>query len=347
MIDVFCMLIAIHNIYELLLYIIFWILRVARDKMSMSAAEGEKEGDQIGDAVANFNSNGPTMEADADDVNSSIAALSSTTTAVKSNNRAANYTATEHLNVYIPTIEKNEVLKPASSDSCFVTIARATKRDPEVCASHWNQILSYVKIARSKLAEESVTHPPILRDSSSAEAAINDALCAQYFSALLSKMQSNSKNFGAKSWWSLEVVQRVCQMQMRSEHEEGLDKKQDADTLDEMHKTAKNKFAAEMKLKLEEMRKRKERDEKERFEDKEEQRTFKKSMLSAVELLASGINTAMNSSPAASQVSGMGDSFGAGSIGHTRIENLEAKVESMETKLDSMLEILQGIASSR
>jgi hypothetical protein len=80
-----------------------------------------------------------------------------------------------------------------------------------------------------------VAHPKLSNMVSSTSSASDtyENRCEDYFKDLYLFMQNNTKICGAKAWWDLDLVTKLCQYQMDVEHTSGLDKKQNGDSLDE------------------------------------------------------------------------------------------------------------------
>ena len=106
-------------------------------------------------------------------------------------------------------------------------------------------MLSYMKWGRSNTTVKFPTmQEASLASTSSGETLdeVYERLCEAYYSDLLKVILSGKCS---KSWWDIDVVKGICKLQMRVEAENGLDKKQDADSLAATGKGIRNKFEEE------------------------------------------------------------------------------------------------------
>lgn len=238
---------------------------------------------------------------------------SETSSSAATNNRAGNYNAAQHM-IIIEKIKEAKTYKPSSTDSIWNTLATSLNRTPKILAQHWGQMIGVVKTARSNLGrskpsddEDYAVHEIFFRD-------LHDQACKT----------------SAKSWWSVDVVREIFELQSKFERKTGSDGKQDADKLAELGKDANNKFAAETLAKKKAMEAYRLKEE----EEKKSNKLFKENIVTSLSMMASSI--AAFTTPASVTTATTDET-----------SQLRAKVDRLENKVDLILDAISNLAGKK
>ena len=262
----------------------------------------------------------------------------------KSNNRAINYTTKVHMEL-IEAIVATGMLKPPGTDSIWIQLNKnifGNLRTPKILFSHWTEMLSYMKLGRSNTTVKFPTMQEASLASTSSDETLDEKyerLCEAYYSDLL-KVILNCKGKCSKSWWDIDVVKGICKLQMRVEAENGLDKKQDADSLAATGKAISNKFEQETELRKVALQKARQAEE----EKNQANQAFKTGLLGALGQMTSTMKELTSPNGSVSEINTPSTASMAASATNDALSN---RVGAVESKMDSIHEMLKTLVGQK
>jgi hypothetical protein len=166
---------------------------------------------------------------------------------------------------------------------------------------------------------------------------VYERLCEEYYSDLLKVILSGKCS---KSWWDIDVVKGICKLQMRVEAENGLDKKQDADSLAATGKAISNKFEQETELRKVALQKARQAEE----EKNQANQAFKTGLLGALDQMTSTMKELTSPNGSVSEINTPSTASMAASATNDALSN---RVGAVESKMDSIHEMLKTLVGQK
>lgn len=157
-----------------------------------------------------------------------------------------NYTAVENLQL-LDLVDTEKKFNAGNKDPIW---SRALPGRTDVVYNHFRDMVQAMKAARSNCSQ---AFPQMCSSSTEPISPEYTLSLNNYYSNLLSVLKSDSKKYFASTWWSIEVVRKLCTMQMNQETMSGTDKIQNANTILEMKQLYTNKYEAEQKIRTEKL----------------------------------------------------------------------------------------------
>lgn len=258
------------------------------------------------------------------------------TETARTNNRASNYTPAINMEI-LNRIKATGNIKLPSADSVWTTMAKDLSRKSSALFSHWNDMISHMRCARSNLKR---SFPDPSASSASSETDTYESKCQKFYQDLLAFMVQNPKLCGSKSGWDLALVTALCDMQLAHDKLHGLDEIQSATTLTETADKMQNKFCAETLIKRASIAKMKDIEDSERKKNND----FREGMLDSIKALTSAISTPLTGVPSAQPPNQETEAI---SQLKARVNTIDTKIVEVNDKVDQVLQLLRAQGSRK